>query len=684
MPQTQQAQVPLIVLSGREDDVELINRSLRDGGHPVRCHWVTKIDALADAFDDHSPHLLWFFPDTLPAPIREVAKIRQHSAPMVPLVVVRKAADENEIADALQAGAQDLVSLSQTGRLLGVAERELRAYRLESALNATLKSANQYKNQLKAFMTGSVDAIAYVQEGILVDANQAWAELFGRASAEEMHGPLMDAFDAGSQAALKGALAACGRGQWKAQSIKVLARTPRGSTLPLEVELDLATFDGEPAVKLCVQRRAPEAPEPEDLVEEAVNKDPATGFYHRRRFLELLTDRLDGQRSGVRALAYLRPDKFREIEDQIGPIASEEILVQLAEQLRALSQPNDLAGRFGGQIFTVLLERGTLRDVRAWAANVLARVAERIFEVAHNTLSITCTIGLAEVGPATDRMETLIAAAKHAARLARDQGGNRVVLEETADRSTRIQRFDEMWVQQIKTALMENRFRLAHLPIASLGGDQRSLFDTVIRMIDAQGEEVPASEFMPAAGRNRMLRAIDRWVVGASLSFCAQHAIECVFVKLSGESIIDKTLTEWLEKAVDSSGVPHAKLCFEVNEEDATQYLSQTKGLAEHLRAKGHRFAIEHFGIGRDSLRVLAQTPMDYLKIDGSLLQGLATDRELQEKVRGFTTLAAKRKIATIAERVEDANTMAVLFQLGATHMQGHYVHEPEVVLAEA
>jgi EAL domain-containing protein (putative c-di-GMP-specific phosphodiesterase class I) len=118
-------------------------------------------------------------------------------------------------------------------------------------------------------------------------------------------------------------------------------------------------------------------------------------------------------------------------------------------------------------------------------------------------------------------------------------------------------------------------------------------------------------------------------------------------------------------------------------EEDATQYLAQTKDLAERLKAKGHRFAIEHFGTGRDSARILQSMPMDYLKIDGSLMQSLATDTALQERVRGFVHTANNRAVPTIAERVEDANTMAVLFQLGVAYMQGHYVHEPEVVLGE-
>jgi diguanylate cyclase (GGDEF)-like protein len=680
-----QAAVPLIVLSGREDDVELVNRSLRDGGHPVRCHWVAKLDALPNALDDHDPQLLCFFPDSLPAPIREIAKIKQKAASTIPLVVVSKAAEEADIADALLAGAQDLVSHGQTERLRSVAERELRAFRLERALNETLLSANQYKKQLKDFMAGSIDAIAHVQEGILVEANQAWAELFGRSAPEELVGPLMDLFDAPSHAPLKGALVAVRKRQWGSEPLKVAALLGNGTTLPLNVTITESTLDGEPAIKLSVPRQ-PAAPpqEPEELVEQAVNTDPTTGFHHRRRFLELLTDRLDGgNRNGVRALAYVRPDKFREVEKQIGPISSEDLLAQIAEQLRALVQPSDVCGRFGGTVFTIYLERGTLRDVEAWAQNAVARIAERIFSAAHNTLSVTCTIGLAEVGPATDRMETLIMEAQRAHELGRERGGNRVVLEQTSDQSTRVQRFDEIWVQQIKLALMENRFRLAHLPIASLSGEQKTMFDTVIRMIDAQGEELPAGEFMPAAARNRMLRAIDRWVIGASIAFCAKTPVDCVFIKLSSESLIDKTLLEWLAKALDGSGIAPSNLCFQVSEEDATQFLTQTKTLAEELKKRGCLFAIEHFGVGRDSARVLASTPMQFLKIDGSLMQSLASDHGLQERVRGFISTAAKRKIPVIAERVENANTMAVLFQLGASYMQGHYVHEPEVVLSE-
>jgi multidomain signaling protein FimX len=680
-----QPPVPLIVYAAGQDYAELINRVLRGGGHPVRCHWIDVLDGLADALERIEPQMLIFFPKGLPVRIPDVVKIRQRASPMVPLLVVTEEAAEAEIARAMREGARDLVSFRETQRLVAVIERELRTFRLEQALNEVLLSASQYKKQLKAVMADAMQAIAYVKEGIVVEANQAWAELFGHAAPDAAQGPLMDLFETASQAAVKGALVASARGQWDHDVLRVTAIGSDGGSIPLKLALEACEFEGEAAVRLSIPREEPLSAEPEQLIDNAVHRDPVTGFYHRRRFVELLTDELEQHaRSGVRALAYIRPDKFNDIKNEVGTLASEEILIQLADVLRALVHEKDLCGRFGGTVFTILLERGTLRDIEAWAENATRTIADHMFEVAHNTLSLTCTIGLAEVGPATDLVEGLLSGAEKACERGRQRGGNRVVLEETSDESTRVQRVDELWIKQIKAALLENRFRLAHLPIVSLLGEQHTFYDTLIRMIDDRGDEVLATEFMPAASRNKLLKTIDRWVIGASIDFCRAKKPDRVFVKLSRDSIIDPTLTDWLDKQTTSAGVRANTICFQVTEDDATQYLKQTRTLSEQLKSRGFVFAVEHFGIGRDPIRVLEQVPMQYLKIDGSLMQSLATNQVLQERVRGFVQAARKHKIETIAERVEDANTMAVLFQLGATHMQGHYVQEPDVVLEDS
>ena len=680
-----QENVPLVVLTDREENVEFINRTLRAAGHKVRCHWIDSIDRVPEALEKYSPELLWLFHNGSATKIKRVAKCRTNVPPIVPLLVVSENVDEAAIAKAMLAGAQDLVSVDHVERLRSVAERELRAFQLERALNRTILSAAQDRRQLSKLKAGTEDAIACAQEGILVETNLAWAQLFGYDDGGAMQGlPIMDFFEPRSQTTLKGGLVACTKEHWGSEPLRVTALTKDGSTVPLEVCLERSVFEGETAVRITVFRSKHQSAAPEQLVEQTVHRDPSTGLYHRRHFIDLLTQRLQSTpRGGVRVLAYFRPDHFGVIKDDIGPFASEDILAQLADVVRRLTQPNDLSGRFNGVVFTVLLERGTLRDVETWAENAIATISEHLFESTEKTVSVTCSLGLCEISNGVEGLEMALIDAEKANNRGRNSGGNRVVLAELSDESARIRRYDLVWVEKIKSALLNDRLRLKHLPIVSLHGKQGTRFDTVLRMLDEDGEEVPATEFMPVAGRHELLRSLDRWVIGASITFSGEKKPDQIFVKLSSNSVVDKTLLEWLKREVEGSNVDTSSICFQVSAEDITRNLNQAKILVAGLSSLGFSFAVEHCGVGRDPLKILNNIPMQYLKIDGSLMQGISNNLSHQEIVQKFIDEARQKGIETIAERVEDANTMAVLFQLGVSYMQGYYVQEAEVVLEE-
>ena len=156
----------------------------------------------------------------------------------MPVVIVREQVDEAVIADAMRLGAQDVVTLANRSRLQSVVSRELRAYRLERALSTTLSSAREYREQLQRFLEGSADAITHVQEGIIVDANRAWLELFGYSGEDALTGtPLMDLFEPETHPALKGALVACLQGKWTDHALKVQALLSDGSSVPLTLTL---------------------------------------------------------------------------------------------------------------------------------------------------------------------------------------------------------------------------------------------------------------------------------------------------------------------------------------------------------------------------------------------------------------------------------------------------------------
>jgi diguanylate cyclase (GGDEF)-like protein/PAS domain S-box-containing protein len=679
---TGQNAVPLIVLSAVRDPAEAVNTALRRVGQPVQCTWLPTLRDLGDALTQINPQLVIHAADKDEELAAAIA-IRDQLAPAVPLLLLANDLDEARAAAAMKLGARDLITLTNPERLQAVVMRELAAASTQRSLATALKSAHDARTQLDTVLQRSNDAIIQVQEGIVVDANPAWLELCG--VEEGIAGqPVMDLFEESTHAALRGALAACLQGRWNNHPLRANALLGDGTVLPVEVSMALGEHEGEPCVRLVVPSRRREelkAAPAARVQAQAVND----GLLPRAELLAALAERLSRPSpGGMRCVAVIRPDKFAALERIVGVTASEEVFIEQARLIRESLHPKELAGRFGGLRFLALLERGNENDITAWAEQLLERVQKHLMRVDEKEVSVTCSIGLSVVTPGHARLDAVILDALECCRKGVTRGGNQSLMSDRADTENRVMSYDKVWVKHIKAALMENRFRLVQQPIASLQGEDPGMFDVLVRMIDHQGKEVLPSEFMAAAGRNDLMKNIDRWVVGASLSFAAQRKPECLFVRLSRETARDPGFLEWLDNHLRSSRAEPRRLCFQVSEESAASHLSEIKALATRLRERRFRFALDSFGSGRDSGGLLEAVPLDFVKIDGTLVQGLRGDPKLQLRARTLIEAATRLSIQTIGERVEDANTMAVLWQLGVQYIQGYFVNQPEEVVLRA
>jgi multidomain signaling protein FimX len=687
---SEQNAVPLIVLSASRDPVEVINGVLRQAGHAAHCTWIPALRDLGDALTQLNPELILHYEPDGEDLVAAIA-IRDQIAPSVPIVVVDDSVTEARIADAMLKGARDAVSTSSVERLQSVMARELRSYRMERALEGTLRTARDARRQLASVLQHSKDAIAQVQEGILVDANAAWLELFGYELGAIAGQPIMDLFEQTTHAPLKGALAACLQGRWSNHPLSSGIRFADGSHRQFDLLLALGEHDGDPCVQLIIASRKDDGRKLEEDLADAVRRDPGTGLLYRMPLLEAVNERLGtAVRGGVRYFAVVKPDKFATVERDVGMFASEDVLCAFAGQVREGLHPSEIIGRLGGTSVLVLLERGNDHDVEAWGAQLLERVARHVVPVGDKSLSITCSVGLSaapgaaagsDMGSVRADADAAIAEALDACSKAQLRGGNQVGLSDKADHDTRVKAYDQVWVKHIKAALMENRFRLVQQPIASLQGGDHAMFDVLLRMLDTNGKEVLPGEFMPAAERNDLLKNIDRWVVGASLSFAAQRKPGCLFVRLSHETLKDGSFLGWIDNQVRATRSDPQRLCFQAHEDIVATQLDRVQRLSAELRGRGFRFAVERFGSGRDPKGLMEALHIDFVKIDGALVQGLTSNQDLQQRVRVLVEQAKSRNIETIAERVEDANTMAVLWQLGVQYIQGYLVHAPEEIV---
>jgi diguanylate cyclase (GGDEF)-like protein len=457
-----------------------------------------------------------------------------------------------------------------------------------------------------------------------------------------------------------------------------------GDAATLELDFRLTDFDDGPYVQIRIAPREVVVQEPTLVVHESLKRDPTTLFYHRAQFLERMTKRLKRKpKSGLHALVYIKPDDFSQVRESIGILDTEEVLSQFAEEIRNRMHPRDVAGRFEGTVIMTLLERGNERDAEVWGQQLVDHINKHTFKIGDQKIDLTCTVGVVIVSGVFSSLDELIYASMDAHSHAKSQGGNAVHLREAHEQSTRLRKYDKIWVRHIKAALMDNRFRLAQLPIAGLRSDATKMYDMLVRMIDEQGTAVLPSEFLPAAERNNLMKTIDRWMVTASIKFCAKHKAEKVFVKMSHQSMQDSTLVDWIISECEAQKLNPSHLCIQIPEQEAAKYIKETKKMVAAIKKAGIEFALEHYGIDKNRFQILDILKPNYIKIDGELMHSLTSDMGLQESVRQVTSAADQRKIETIAERVENANEMAVLFQLGVHFMQGHYVHEPEVVLEE-
>ena len=549
---------------------------------------------------------------------------------------MREKVDEGVIAQALALGAQDAVTLTNIPRLQLVVGRELRTYRLDRALSSTLASAREAKKQLQHIVEGSTDAIAQVQEGIIVDANPAWLALFGYSNPEEVVGtPLMDAFDPDDHAAIKGALVACMQGKWSGHTLHASALVVSGHTPSLEFQLVRAEFDGEPCVQVCVPARVADSGEYERKLEEAMQSDPATGFMHRRYFVDKLRARLaEPAKAGVRFLAYIEPDKYEAVHEELGVLVGEDFLTDFARLLREQVQPGDLAGRFGGQGFMLLIERGTTQDVEAWSEHVVHKIATEVLQAGAKSVSTTCTVGL---GPVPAEVQD-----------ARGPGKRRVHGAPPGSRNRR---------QPRAAPRAHRRDAAAAGPGPPVGqADQGG----------ADGEPFPAGAAADREPRRRGSRNVRRAGAHAGRTGAGSAAVglhagrraqrpdeECrPLGDRRGDVVLRRAQARRVVRppvagiVADPSLPPGSRTscvrprssrrasCSRCARKSPPSRSRKRSRCTRCCSERGFRFAIEGFGLGRDTEHLLGHLKPDFVKIHGALMQGLSADQDKQARVK--------------------------------------------------
>ena len=415
--------------------------------------------------------------------------------------------------------------------------------------------------------------------------------------------------------------------------------------------------------------------------------DPVTALINRQQFISTLESALrKAQIEGHdQVLMQIDLDDFKLINDGVGHFAGDALLTQITPLIQRHLQPHDELGRLGGDEFGVLLRDTDLVRAKRIADNIITSLCAFKFEWSGKRYDVRACIGVTPVlADATSAME-LMQRADVACHTAKDSPHWDVFIYGSGDSEAARKHGTMQMVNVLHHALEHDRFCLYAQPIVAINAKARAggrlHHELLLRMLDPDGKAISPGRFLGAAERYGLTSKIDRWVIHHALALAgrARHDKGFEFgVNLSGSSLSDPTLLDFISGEMNRHDFDNNTLCFEITETEAIVDLDVARHLILSLRDRGCRFALDDFGSGLSSFTYLKHLPVDYIKIDGSFVKDMVGNPVDQSIVEQIHEVGKRLGLPTIAEFVENRETLHAIRTLGIDYAQGHLISEPK------
>ena len=419
-------------------------------------------------------------------------------------------------------------------------------------------------------------------------------------------------------------------------------------------------------------------------------QDPLTHLMGRSEFELEVNKVLTASKKdrGQHALWYVDVARMSDINTTHGQAVGDQIMKLLVQTFSDHIRESDVLARLGGDEFGVLLRNCSLEDAYETARAVCQHIASQSMQHNHVTIDIGINIGIVPISSASRDVTEIMRIADSSCFVAKQQGANRVHVYRPHDVTRQgTNRTDLQWLQKIRNALQENKFRLYCQSIVPLQQteSQAAHHEILLRMLDTNSNILRPASFMPAAENFNLMPSIDRWVVQQVFTLLQERLkyndnIGMLSINLSAQSLEDDNFLGFVVDMLDQYQVPAEKLCFEITESTAISNLIAATRFMSILRGMGCRFSLDDFGRGFSSYGYLKNLPVDFLKIDGAFVRDLANDDVDHAMVNSINQIGHTMGVQTIAEFVETEEALEQLIHLGVDHVQGYQLGKPHPV----
>jgi len=427
------------------------------------------------------------------------------------------------------------------------------------------------------------------------------------------------------------------------------------------------------------QRRATE-----ELVYRAEH-DPLTDLVNRREFSKRVEHAVASSKAHgtPHVVCYLDLDKFKIVNDTAGHAAGDELLQQVAALFMEQVRDRDAVARLGGDEFGLLLANCPLEKALDIAESLLAELRDYRFMWGERSFQLGASVGLVEITSATDNATDCLAQADAACYTAKKLGRNRIHVAEPEGNLEARRHTQTLRATLLSSALERESFLLYSQPIVPLQGTPTAppRQELLLRLLDAEGELVLPCAFIPTAERRSLMATIDRWVIRKGFEHYRRVVPEMPHtefsINLSADAVNDENFPAFVREQLSRWEIPRGHVCFEITEAAALRNLTFTRRFMDEMKKIECRFALDHFGSNVSSFAILKKLPVDYIKIDGSLIRNILESSLDHATVAAINQIGHTMGIGTVAAWAENAATIKRLTEMGVDYAQGNALSSP-------
>lgn len=693
--------IRLLILNDSRTEAERLTSMLQNAGCSLRAQHVESLDALSKLLQEKVWDLMIALDTTKTvSPIEAIKHIRRLNKDIT-LILQTENEGSHYSVDAMKMGACDAIRLDEDQHLLQVIDREMKNRVEREKRRYAERRYAEISRHNQQLLDSSRDAIAFIQDGMFLYANDSFAELLGHEHRDDLEClPVIDIIQDSDHDKLKRFLKefTLKGSDVDGSKLTVNAILANEKTCSLTLEVRKSTYDEETCIQFIVRSsniKTGNTPvnntntdELEAQLEIIKNQDVATGLFNKAYFLDKLNSTINKavDKEYNSALLHIGIDNFQEIVTQkVGFGSTDLVLATIASFTQELLKDTDTLCRFADDTFMLIAPKINAYKAQERADELGNKLRDFIVDIDGTTLRFNYHIGIAIINETSTNTDIPIDHTIKALDLARQSWKKDATTVARIYEPEIVKDENQDIVHQVTNALRDSNFKLLFQPILSLRGSDKEHYEVLLRLQDNNGEEISPTEFLSVAEKIHLTTKVDRWVILESIKILSNHRKKGnntrLIINLSRDSLIDTTLAPWLSVAFKAADLPSDAVIFQLKERDINDHLNVASEFSQKVKKLGADCSITHFGCAMNPFKALEKIHASYIKVDGSFTQDLQKNSEGAQVLNELVSELHQMDKITVVPFVENAAVLSKLWQSGVHYIQGYYLQGPTTAM---